>query len=95
MRDVRVLSENLLGTDDWNRAGHEYADARDRYFKTVTTVADWFFDLFFARGPGADVRRERAFPLIMTEPDRIPDHVFSGPDLPCDERVNHRFFGEI
>jgi menaquinone-9 beta-reductase len=95
MRDVSVLSENLLGTDDWERVGHEYADARDRYFKAVTTVADWFFDLFFARGSEADTRRERAFPLIMKEPDRIPDHVFSGPELLCDEEARQRFFGEI
>jgi hypothetical protein len=51
MRDVHVLSENLLAGDDWDRAGHEYADSRDRYFKNVITVGDWFFDQFLARGP--------------------------------------------
>ena len=95
LRDVRVLSDSLLATDDWDRVGHEYADARDRYFKRVITVADWFFDLFFARGSAADRRRERAFPLLMSEPDRIPDHIASGPDLPCDEQVRRRLFGEI
>lgn len=95
MRDVRVLSENLLGTDDWDRVGHEYAEARGHYFKTVTTVAGWSFDLFFARGAEADIRRERALPRIMSEPDRVPDHVFGGPDLPCDDQVRRRFFGEI
>jgi 2-polyprenyl-6-methoxyphenol hydroxylase-like FAD-dependent oxidoreductase len=95
MRDVRVLSENLLAGDDWDRAGHEYADARDRYFKNVITVGDWFFDQFLARGPEADSRRERAFPLMMTEPNRVPDHLVSGPDLPCDDQVRQRFFGEI
>jgi len=95
MRDVRVLSENLLAGNDWDRAGHEYADARDRYFKTVITVGDWFFDQFLARGPEADNRRQRAFPLMMTEPERVPDHFVSGPDLPCDDRVRQRFFGEI
>jgi 2-polyprenyl-6-methoxyphenol hydroxylase-like FAD-dependent oxidoreductase len=94
MRDVRVLSENLLGTDDWDRVGHEYADARDHYFKTVTTAADWFFDLFFARGAEADRRRERALPLLVQEPDRFPDHIISGPELPVDDTVRSRLFGE-
>ena len=95
LRDVRVLSDSLLATDDWDRVGHEYADARDRYFKRVITVADWFFDLFFARGSEADRRRKRALPLLASEPARVPDHFFSGLDLPCDEQVRRRLFGEI
>jgi 2-polyprenyl-6-methoxyphenol hydroxylase-like FAD-dependent oxidoreductase len=95
LRDARVLSDNLLATDDWDRAGHEYAGARDGYFKRVITVADWMYELFLTRGPEADRRRERAFPRIMSEPDRVPDHIASGPELPCDEHVRQRFFGEI
>ncbi len=95
MRDTRVLSEHLLATDDWDRAAHEYANAHHRYFKNLITVTDWSFDLFFARGSEADKRRERAFPVIFNEPDRFPDHGFSGPELPCDDRVRQRFFGEI
>jgi hypothetical protein len=30
----------------------------------------------------------------MSEPDRVPDHVFSGPELPNDEHARRRFFGE-
>jgi hypothetical protein len=41
------------------------------------------------------LRRERAFPLIRSEPDRVSDHVFGGPDLPCDDQVRRRFFREI
>jgi 2-polyprenyl-6-methoxyphenol hydroxylase-like FAD-dependent oxidoreductase len=95
LRDARVLSEMLLATDDWDRAGHEYAAARDRYFKTTITVEQWVFDLLLARGLEADRRREHALPLLTSEPDRIPDHAVSGPDLPCGDEVRQRFFGEI
>jgi menaquinone-9 beta-reductase len=91
---VRVLAENLLGSDDWDAAGHAYARARGSYFKACMTVEDWQFEFFFGQGPKADARRAEAFPLIMQEPDRFPDHGFSGPDLPCDDSVRRRFFGE-
>jgi 2-polyprenyl-6-methoxyphenol hydroxylase-like FAD-dependent oxidoreductase len=93
-RDVRVLSENLLESEDWEAAGHAYARARDGYFKAGITVEDWHFELFLRQGPEADARRARALPLLATEPDRAPDVFASGPDLPCDDRVRRRFFGE-
>jgi 2-polyprenyl-6-methoxyphenol hydroxylase-like FAD-dependent oxidoreductase len=94
-RDVRVLAENLLSSDDWDAAGHAYAQTRDGYFKAALTMEDWQFELMFGQGPEADVRRARAFTLIAQEPDRMPDHLFSGPDVPCDESVRRRFFGEV
>ncbi|HXZ87358.1 MAG TPA: FAD-dependent monooxygenase [Candidatus Binataceae bacterium] len=93
-RDVRVLAENLLGSDDWDTAGHAYASTRDKYFNACMTIEDWEFDFFFGQGQEADARRARALPLIMKEPDRVPDHGFSGPDLPSDDSVRRRFFGE-
>ncbi len=94
MRDVRVLAENLFANNDWDAAGHEYAREHDRYFTTTLTVEDWIFEMFLDQGPQAQKARERALPLIAAEPDRVPDHIFSGPDLPCDESVRKRFFGE-
>jgi 2-polyprenyl-6-methoxyphenol hydroxylase-like FAD-dependent oxidoreductase len=94
LRDVRILSDNLLATDDWNRAARDYADAREVYFKTLVTTTDWLFDLFFRRGVEADQRRERALPLLVQEPDRFPDHIISGPELPDDDAVRRRLFGE-
>ena len=94
LRDVRVLSENLLESEDWEAAGHAYARARDGYFKAGITVEDWYFELFLRQGPEADARRARALPLLATQPDRAPDLFASGPDLPCDDRVGRRFFGE-
>jgi hypothetical protein len=32
--------------------------------------------------------------VLVAEPERVPDHTVSGPDLPCDESVRNRFFGE-
>jgi hypothetical protein len=33
-------------------------------------------------------------PLIQEDHTRVPDHIISGPDLPIDEGVRARFFGE-
>jgi 2-polyprenyl-6-methoxyphenol hydroxylase-like FAD-dependent oxidoreductase len=92
LHDVRVLADSLLGSDDWDAAGYAYASARDAYFDASVKSGSWQFDLFFAQGPEADARR--ALPLLAREPDRYPDHAISGPDLPCDDRVRRRFFGE-
>jgi len=52
------------------------------------------FDLFFELGAEANARGTRALPLLMREPNRVPDHTFSGLDLPHDEGGRRRFFGE-
>jgi 2-polyprenyl-6-methoxyphenol hydroxylase-like FAD-dependent oxidoreductase len=93
-RDARVLGENLLASEDWSAAGHAYAVERDRYFGATVRSEDWQSHLFFAQGPEADEIRARALPLISQDPTRYPDHGFSGPDLPCDDSVRRRFFGE-
>ena len=95
LRDVRVLSEALLSDTDWDKAGHAYAVEHDRYYKALHTAEDWHTSFFYGRGEEADARRARAMPLIMADPSRVPDHLFSGPDLPADEDVRKRFFGEI
>ena len=45
-------------------------------------------------GPEAEARLARALPLLAQDGSRVPDHLFSGPDLPVDETVRRRFFGE-
>jgi 2-polyprenyl-6-methoxyphenol hydroxylase-like FAD-dependent oxidoreductase len=94
-RDVRVLAEKLLSANGWDAAAYSYAEDRDRYFNVTREVGQWFFDLFLARGPEYDRLRERALPRLMTEPDRAPDHVWSGPEMPFDEEVRKRFYAEI
>jgi 2-polyprenyl-6-methoxyphenol hydroxylase-like FAD-dependent oxidoreductase len=95
LRDVRVLSDHLLSSDDWDAAGRAYASDHRNYFDTIHNVESWASDLFVQTGAGADAARARALPLIAADPTRVPDHLLSGPDLPCDELVRKRFFGEV
>jgi 2-polyprenyl-6-methoxyphenol hydroxylase-like FAD-dependent oxidoreductase len=95
LRDARVLSEHLLSSDDWDAAGRAYARDHQDYFDTMHKVESWSTDLFIRTGEDAEAARERAFPLIVADPTRVPDHILSGPDLPCNELVRRRFFGEV
>lgn len=94
LRDVRVLRDQLLANDDWDAAGHVYAEEHDRYCKAVHDVVGWYTEFFLATGPAADARRARALPLIAEDPARQPDLLFSGPDMPVNEATRRRFFGE-
>jgi 2-polyprenyl-6-methoxyphenol hydroxylase-like FAD-dependent oxidoreductase len=94
LRDVRVLRDHLLRLEDWNVAGHAYADDHDRYYGVVHTVTRWFTQLLLETGPEAEARRARALPLITQDATRIPDVLFSGPEVPVNETVRRRFFGE-
>lgn len=94
VRDVRELRDYLLSHENWDEAGHAYAEAHDRHYRVIHTVDNWLSQLFFATGPEGEARRARAFPLIEQDPTRVPDHVVAGPDLPADETVRRRLFGE-
>jgi 2-polyprenyl-6-methoxyphenol hydroxylase-like FAD-dependent oxidoreductase len=94
VRDVRVLRDSLLRHENWDEAGHAYAAAHDRYYGVLHRVEHWLSQMFFETGPAGEARRARAFPLIARDPTRVPDHVASGPELPADETVRRRFFGE-
>jgi menaquinone-9 beta-reductase len=94
VRDVRVLRDRLLETDDWDRAAHDYAAEHDGYLAVVHRVEGWFRKLFLEQGSEADARRARALPLLAQDLTRAPDHLLSGPELPADESVRRRFFGE-
>ncbi len=94
MRDARVLRDHLMRSDDWNAAGHAYADEHDGYAGRMHTFHQWMTAMYLATGPDADARRARAMPLIGQDPSRQPDSLFVGPDLPVDETVRKRFFGE-
>ncbi len=94
LRDARVLRDHLMRTDDWDAAGHAYADEHDGYAGRMHTFHQWITAMYLATGPDADARRARAMPLIAEDPSRQPDSIFSGPDLPADEAARKRFFGE-
>lgn len=94
LRDVRALRDVLLANENWDLASHAYAYEHDRYYKALHTWEDWYTTFFFDRGEQADARRAKAMPLIMEDPSRVPDHLFCGPELPTDDSVRRRFFGE-
>ena len=94
VRDVRVLRDHLLNNDDWEKSGHAYAEEHDRNYGVIHEVTRWFTSMFLEQGAEADLRRRRAFPRFAEDPTRIPDHLFSGPELPFDDAVRQRFFGE-
>jgi menaquinone-9 beta-reductase len=93
--DARVLRDHLLANDDWNKAADGYASEHAKYYGTIHTVENWLSELLMSIGPGADSRRDRALSLIAEDPTRFPDHIISGPELPADEQVRRRLFGEI
>lgn len=94
LRDVRTLRDQLLSQEDWDMAGRAYAEEHDRYFGLVQTVDHWLAEMFYGTGSEAELRRARALPLMAQDPTRMLDHGFSGPDLPVNETVRRRFFGE-
>jgi menaquinone-9 beta-reductase len=94
LRDVRTLSEKLLNNSDWDAAGDEYATEHKRYFSVIHASCEWLRQIFQEQGPEADRRRAVAMPLIQQDPSRVPDHIIGGPELPIDESVRARFFGE-
>ncbi|MBV8772012.1 MAG: FAD-dependent monooxygenase [Deltaproteobacteria bacterium] len=94
LRDARVLSDHLLSSDNWDVAGEIYAKDHQSYFEAIHRVESWSTDLFVQRGADAEATRARALPLIVADPTRVPDHLLSGPDLPGDELVRKRLYGE-
>jgi menaquinone-9 beta-reductase len=94
LRAARVLRDELTNNSDWDSAGHRYAEQHQRYFRACHTVEGWSRTLFQDPSPEAAALRARAMPLIAEDPTRVPDHIFSGPDLPLNEQVRARFFGE-
>jgi len=57
-------------------------------------VEAWLRTLFLDPSPEAAVLRAKAMPLIAEDPTRVPDHVNSGLDLPFNDQVRARMFGE-
>lgn len=94
LRDARVLSEELLANKDWAVAGDRFATRHDQHYGTIRTVSGWFHDVFQRLGPEADARRARACPRFAEDPMRMPDQLYSGPEVPLPADARARFFGE-
>jgi len=95
LRDARILRDALVSNDEWDAAGHTYAEEHDRQFRDLHTAESWFTSIFMEPGPEADARRAKALPQVAMDQTRIPDIFFSGPgSAPVDEAARRRFFGE-
>ncbi|CAB3788267.1 FAD-dependent oxidoreductase [Pararobbsia alpina] len=94
LRDVRVLRDCLLATDDWHAAAHAYAQQHDKYYGALHRVEDWLTRLMYETGPIADERRAHAMPHLAKEPSRAPDLQGLGPETPSDDEARRRFFAE-
>lgn len=94
LRDVRVLSEHLLGDSDWRLAAQNYAREHNDYYGKLHRKEAWLTQLLFELGPEADALRAHAFPLHAKEPDRNIDIIGIGPDYRYDETARRRYFGE-
>ena len=94
LRAARVLRDELTKSSDWEAAGHRYAEQHQRSFHACHMVEEWVRTLFQDPSPEAAALRARAMPRIAEDPTRVPDHIFSGPDLPLNEHVRARLFGE-
>ena len=94
MRAARMLGDELTNNSDWEAAGHRYAEQHQRSFHACHVVEGWLRTVFQDPSPEASALRKRTMPLIAEDPTRVPDHIFSGPDLPLNEQIRARFFGE-
>ncbi len=94
LRDAHLLRDAMLANSDWDRAGNQYASQHDQFFHTTHKVCGWLRTVF--QDPTAEGQsvRQRAMPRIAEDHTRVPDHLFAGPDLPADDTVRARFFGE-
>jgi 2-polyprenyl-6-methoxyphenol hydroxylase-like FAD-dependent oxidoreductase len=92
---VRRLRDALLANDDWDRAGHEFAEAVDEMWGPIRQVEHWYTTIFMGAGEEANAARMKALPLVAQDPLRLHDALVSGPDCaPVDEAARRRFFGE-
>lgn len=94
LRDVRLLRDHLLSSDDWDRSAHAYADDHDAFFASMLRLGAMRGELLFEMGDAADARRARAFAAQREDPTRMPDTLGLGPDAASDAAARARYFGE-
>ena len=94
IHDAKLLSENLMANEDWEKAGNAYAVQHDRDFGIIHTFENWMAEVLCQTGPEADTRRERILPMWHQDPSRNPLTIVNGPSEPLDETVRRRFFCE-
>ncbi len=91
LRDVRVLRDLLLTSDDWEQACHRYAAEHDRYYESLHTITSWLREVRYGFGPHADRARQHALPKLASGTG--PDLVGLGPDCIADADARRQFLG--
>jgi menaquinone-9 beta-reductase len=91
LRDVRVLRDELLATDDWHAAANAYASEHDKYYAALHAFESWMTQVMYGLGPEADRCREFALPALAA--GEGPDITGRGPDGPHDDDARRRFLG--
>jgi 2-polyprenyl-6-methoxyphenol hydroxylase-like FAD-dependent oxidoreductase len=95
MRDARELRDALVATDDWEAAGHKYAEAANWCFEQIRVVENWMTRLMMDEGAEATADRMKVLPRMAADASILPDTHFCGPELsPADEAARTRLFGE-
>jgi menaquinone-9 beta-reductase len=94
LRDVRVLADKLLASDDWSEAADGYAEEHDRHYGVIHRLTSWARTLFYHPSLIPAAARESALTRLLSDRTRGLDIVGIGPDCPCDEATRRRFFGE-
>lgn len=72
IHDAKLLSENLMANEDWEKAGNAYAVQHDRDTGIVHTFENWMSEVLCKTGPEADARRERILPMWHQDHSRNP-----------------------
>ena len=96
-RDVRVLSDMLLASCDWQEVLERYERERERYFSVIRARDRWFGEIAAHRGPDGAQRRARQAKAREHDPTLggFGAIEFLGPDgLTPDEAHRRRYFGE-
>ena len=95
LKDARLLRDALLATDDWDAAGHKYAEAANESFQHIRRVENWMTLVFMTPGAEADAIRAGTLPRLAVDPSILPDTHMVGPELaPADEATRIKFLGQ-
>jgi 2-polyprenyl-6-methoxyphenol hydroxylase-like FAD-dependent oxidoreductase len=96
-RDVRELSELLLGERDWDVAIAAFAERRRTYYEVIVAHDRWYIAISTGLGAEADRRRERHQQAKEKDPTLGGFNLIEerGPDgLVPDENARCHYFGE-
>ena len=94
-REVRLLRDELLTAKSLVKACDDFATQAHDYYMRLKRLEEWYRDLQFNVSDEARAFREKAGPLHMMDPSRMPDLMGLGGDAPSDEVARMRFYGEV